>query len=259
MELISPKLVLVKDMENLVSTAKNLCEIQNIKDSLSAVDDKNYEITNSNIQTYIALLGAYRRNDDFDEALAIAKIIYNKSIKSKEPSFQIQATYMLICSLFDAGLIYDGKVMLQRFEMLVNKNFMYLYYAAVAKYYGIKNENAKEIKYYKKSLNQAIRENLFDRILFEITSGIAIAYEKNHQYHRALYAYELLNSDRYKANKYLNKEQKISLIFRIERIKRYLKINDLKSTTVNKLLNESKSLNTQHPLRKMINTFSTTI
>lgn len=252
MELISPKLVIAKDLEDLVPIASNLQRIQILKQMLPPVDEKNTRVSTSNIQIYITLLGAYRQNEDFDEATNIAKIIYKESIKSKNKGLAIQAKYMLICSLLDDGKLYDSKILLDELKTVKSKNFSYLYSAALAKYYGIRNMNKKEIYFFSKTLNLAIKANAIERVRFEILCGLSLAYEKDKQYNRALLIYKDLINSKYGNINFLNEEEKISINYRVAKIYGYLENEGSKKNILKTLVLNSECLNTNHPLRVLI-------
>lgn len=253
MELISPKLVIAKDIEDLVPIADNLQKIKTLKHLLPNFIAKDHNVHTTNLQLYITLLGAYRKNEDYEEAAEIAKTIYEESSKTGNKGFAIQAQYMLICSLFDDKKIYEGKILLDELKKAKDKTFNYLYSCAAAKYYGIGNKNKKEIDSYKTALKLAIKSKALDRVRFEILCGLALAYEKDNQNHRALYIYKEINKNKFGSINFLTEEQKISINFRIARIYGKFENEDTKNNILKNLVSNSECLNQNHPLRLLIN------
>ncbi len=253
MELISPKLIIAKDVEDLIPIADNLQKIKMLKLLLPNFIEKDFKVHTTNLQLYITLLGAYRKDEDFDEAAGIAKIIYNESKRTGNKGFAIQAKYMLVCSLLDDEKLYEGKTLLNELKDVKNKTFRYLYSCASAKYYGMVHDNANEISSYKRALNLAIKANSLDIVKFEILCGLALSYEKDKQYHRALIIYNNLNKNKYDSTNFLTEEQKISIDFRIARIYGYLENDSTKNNILETLVSNCESLNSTHPLRLLIN------
>jgi hypothetical protein len=253
MELISPKLIIAKDVENLIPIADNLQQIKVLKQLLPTFIEKDKKIHTTNLQLYITLLGAYRKNEDFNEASEIAQTIYEESKRAGNKGFTIQSNYMMVCSLLDDGKIFEAKTVLNELKSLKSKTFSYLYSCASAKYYGISNNNTEEINSYKTALNLAIKAKALDRVTFEILCGLALAYEKDMQYNRALLIYKELNKNKYNSTHFLTNEQQISINFRIARIYGYLKNDNTRNELLKTLVSNSECLNNNHPLRRLIN------
>ena len=157
MEIISSRLEVVKDKQDLVPVAANLQKIKKINAVLPSFIEKDQKVIDENLQLYVALLEAYQVDEDWENTTKIASKMYAESGKINIPKFTIQAKYNYICALLNENKIYEAKQLLDELKDIKCEKFNYLYFCALAKFYGIKNNTIKDIENYQIALNLAIK------------------------------------------------------------------------------------------------------
>lgn len=253
MEIISNRLEVVRDVENLVPVAANLQKIKKINAILPSFIEKDQKVIDENLQLYVALLEAYQVDEDWENTTVIASKMYAESEKINIPRFTIQAQYNYACALLNENKIFEAKKILDEMEDLDCTEFHYLYYSGLAKLYDIKQNTSEEIKNFQIALNLALKSGCMKRIEFEILCGLALAFEKSREYNRALMIYEKMQEPEFEIHKFLSYERIASIFYREARIHGYLNLHKERADLLTSLHNNIEcTLPENHPLRILV-------
>lgn len=254
MEKYKKQLVLASDKTDLKDFAKRhetIFQLENAKSdsfNISGPTSCHYIMTSNK------LFDLYYDDEDYDEALDIAKEIFDLLKNNDDINFKSEAIINLAMAFLKNGNITKAKEITNKYSFDTS-NPKYPYYCILkSNLANVFKNNTEEIYYLQKAFNESIKKNYKKEETSNILLAIALFYERNKIYDKAFSMYlEIFNNSNDLVLS-LNNEERFSFLIRLANLAIINNNNSFAKEILIKCKTGIQSkLKKTHPLIKMVN------
>ncbi len=252
MERYSKRLILASDKSNLTEFAKRqetIFQLENAKsEAFNLVGPKN----NHYIRTSNKLFDLYMEEEDYDEALEIAKEIIDITKNNNDIIIQTDALLNLSMAYLKNGNISKAKELCDKYIINEENPRFPSYCLLKANIAETLNKKDEEIKYLNKAFNHSLKNNYPLEEISNILLANAIFFEKEKKYEKSYNLYMKIFQNAKGLISNMNAEERFSFLMHLEKIA--FKNNNIKlAKEISNQLSISipKVLGYKHPLNKL--------